>query len=74
MGQHVGSHLLDLMFVREQGYKRETKLLKMLLFIKTNLWKVFSCTIIKNIISSPLMVLFKFNVTDYKLTITRSNL
>ena len=39
MGQHVGSHLLDLMFVREQGYKRETKLLKMLLFIKTNLWK-----------------------------------
>ncbi|OWF47284.1 trafficking protein particle complex subunit 5-like [Mizuhopecten yessoensis] len=39
MGQHVGSHLLDLLFVREKGYKREVKLLNMLLFIKNNFWK-----------------------------------
>ncbi|KAJ8305470.1 hypothetical protein KUTeg_016015 [Tegillarca granosa] len=39
MGQHVGSHLLDLLFVREKGYKREIKLLNMLLFIKNSFWK-----------------------------------
>lgn len=39
LGQHVGSHMLDLLFVREKGYKRETKLLNMLLFIKNNFWK-----------------------------------
>ncbi|XP_064606621.1 trafficking protein particle complex subunit 5-like [Liolophura sinensis] len=39
MGHHVGSRVLDVMFVREKGFKRETKLLNMLLFIKSNLWK-----------------------------------
>ncbi|XP_041359501.1 trafficking protein particle complex subunit 5-like [Gigantopelta aegis] len=39
MGQHVGSHLLDVLFLREKGYKREVKLLTMLLFIKSNMWK-----------------------------------
>lgn len=39
LGQHVGTHMLDLLFVREKGYKRETKLLNMLLFIKNNFWK-----------------------------------
>ncbi|KAK6179159.1 trafficking protein particle complex subunit 5 [Patella vulgata] len=39
MGQHVGSHLLDVLLLREKGYKRELKLLNMLLFIKSNLWK-----------------------------------
>jgi len=32
--------LLDTIFLREKGYKRETKLLNMLMFVKTNLWKV----------------------------------
>ena len=40
MGQQVGVRLVDLLFLREKGYKRETKLLNMLLFIKSNLWKV----------------------------------
>ena len=40
MGQHVGSHLLDVLFVREKGFKREIKLLSMLIFIKSNFWKV----------------------------------
>ncbi|KAL3869420.1 hypothetical protein ACJMK2_042108 [Sinanodonta woodiana] len=39
LGQHVGSHLLDVLFVREKGYKREIKLLNMLLFIKGNFWR-----------------------------------
>lgn len=40
MGYSVGSHLLDALFVREKGYKREIKLLQMLLFVKTAVWKV----------------------------------
>ena len=40
MGQHVGSHLLDVLFVREKGFKREIKLLSMLIFVKSNFWKV----------------------------------
>ncbi|KAK7492878.1 hypothetical protein BaRGS_00015825 [Batillaria attramentaria] len=39
MGQHVGSHLLDVLFLREKGFKREIKLLSMLIFIKSNFWK-----------------------------------
>ncbi|XP_022200806.1 trafficking protein particle complex subunit 5 [Nilaparvata lugens] len=39
MGQEVGVKLLDLYFVREKNCKRENKLLNMLLFIKTTLWK-----------------------------------
>lgn len=39
MGQEVGLKLIDLYFVREKSCKRETKLLNMLLFIKTTLWK-----------------------------------
>lgn len=39
MGQEVGVKLIDLYFVREKSCKRETKLLNMLLFIKTTLWK-----------------------------------
>ncbi|KAL4236981.1 Trafficking protein particle complex subunit 5 [Mactra antiquata] len=39
LGQHVGNHLLDILFVRERGFKREVKLLNMLLFIKGNFWK-----------------------------------
>ncbi|XP_014673325.1 PREDICTED: trafficking protein particle complex subunit 5-like [Priapulus caudatus] len=39
LGRHVGFRILDLMFVRERNYKREVKLLNMLLFIKSSLWK-----------------------------------
>jgi len=38
-GKFVGSRLLDLIVFREKGYKRETKLLSMLMFIKSTLWK-----------------------------------
>ena len=40
MGHHVGVRILDVLVLRERGFKRETKLLNMLLFIKSNLWKV----------------------------------
>uniref|UniRef100_A0A1B6M110 Trafficking protein particle complex subunit 5 n=1 Tax=Graphocephala atropunctata TaxID=36148 RepID=A0A1B6M110_9HEMI len=39
MGQEVGIKLIDLYFVREKNCKREIKLLNMLLFVKTTLWK-----------------------------------
>ena len=40
LGKHVGWHCLEVIFLRDRGYKRETKLLNILLFIKGNLWKV----------------------------------
>lgn len=40
LGYDVGSRLLDLYVFREKSSKRETKLINMLLFIKTTLWKV----------------------------------
>ena len=42
MGQHVGVRMLDLLTVREKAGKREIKLLQMLIFIKSTVWKVFS--------------------------------
>ena len=39
LGHQVGSRLLDLVFVREKAAKRETKLLNVLLFVKSTLWK-----------------------------------
>jgi len=39
LGHHVGVRILDLLFVREKNFKRETKLLNMLLLIKSTLWK-----------------------------------
>lgn len=42
MGQHVGQRVLDMLVLREKGYKRETKLLNILIFIKSNVWKVES--------------------------------
>lgn len=42
MGQHVGARILEVLVVRERSYKREIKLLNILLFIKSNVWKV-SC-------------------------------
>jgi hypothetical protein len=40
LGYDVGSRLLDLYVYREKNSKRETKLINMLLFIKSTLWKV----------------------------------
>lgn len=39
MGQHVGVRILELLFLREKNFKREIKLLNMLLFVKSNVWK-----------------------------------
>nr|CAG4645223.1 EOG090X0H7V [Leptodora kindtii] len=39
MGQHVGVRMLDLLTVREKAGKREIKLLQMLIFIKSTVWK-----------------------------------
>lgn len=39
MGKDVGQRVIDLYFVRERSSRRELKLINMLLFIKTTLWK-----------------------------------
>ncbi|XP_050702333.1 trafficking protein particle complex subunit 5-like [Eriocheir sinensis] len=39
LGQHVGVRMVELLFVRERNYKRETKLLSTLLFVKGTMWK-----------------------------------
>ncbi|XP_064625577.1 trafficking protein particle complex subunit 5-like [Lineus longissimus] len=39
LGQHVGVRILDVVFFREKNFKRETKVVNMLNFIKGNLWK-----------------------------------
>lgn len=39
IGHDIGTKLIDLLMVREKNYKRETKLLSILLFIKCTLWK-----------------------------------
>lgn len=38
-GYHVGQRILDLLFMRERNFRREIKLLQVLLFIKTTVWK-----------------------------------
>uniref|UniRef100_A0A0N5AUE9 Mitochondrial DNA polymerase catalytic subunit n=1 Tax=Syphacia muris TaxID=451379 RepID=A0A0N5AUE9_9BILA len=38
-GKFVGSRLLDVIVVREKGYRREIKLLNMLMFVKGTVWK-----------------------------------
>ena len=47
MGQHVGIRMVDLLVLRERGFKREIKLLSVLIFIKANLWKVSSTQPVK---------------------------
>ncbi|XP_013788437.1 trafficking protein particle complex subunit 5-like [Limulus polyphemus] len=39
LGYHVGQRMVDLLFVRERNFKRETKLLNMLVFIKSVMWR-----------------------------------
>jgi len=38
-GYFVGSKLLDVIIIREKGFKRETKLLPMLMLLKGMIWK-----------------------------------
>ena len=38
-GKFVGVRLLDLIVLREKSYKRDTKLLNMLMFVKGTVWK-----------------------------------
>ena len=40
MGKSIGSRMLDVLVLREKGYKRETRIINVLLFIKTTVWKV----------------------------------
>eukprot|EP00918_Siedleckia_nematoides_P098244 GHVU01215058.1.p1 GENE.GHVU01215058.1~~GHVU01215058.1.p1 ORF type:complete len:155 (+),score=23.75 GHVU01215058.1:67-465(+) len=39
MGYQVGTRMLDVLILREKSYKREIKLIHMLVFIKSNVWK-----------------------------------
>eukprot|EP00112_Aurelia_sp_Birch-Aquarium-sp1_P006538 Seg172.12 transcript_id=Seg172.12/GoldUCD/mRNA.D3Y31 product="Trafficking protein particle complex subunit 5" protein_id=Seg172.12/GoldUCD/D3Y31 len=39
LGQHVGRRVSDVHVLREKGFKREIKLIRMLMFITSNLWK-----------------------------------
>ncbi|CAG9862286.1 unnamed protein product [Phyllotreta striolata] len=39
LGKRIGVKLIDLYFMRERGGKREIKLLNILLFVKSTLWK-----------------------------------
>ncbi len=39
LGWQVGARILDLLFVRERASRRETKLLNVLLMVKSTLWR-----------------------------------
>ena len=39
MGYHVGERLLNLIFIRDKQFKRETRLINILIFIKNSVWK-----------------------------------
>jgi hypothetical protein len=39
MGNHVGQRVVDMLFLREKNFKREIRLINMLMFIKTSVWK-----------------------------------
>ncbi len=39
MGHRVGERFIDVLVLREKGFRREIKLLNTLLFIKTTMWK-----------------------------------
>lgn len=39
VGYHVGQRMVDLIFLRDKNFKRETRLINLLIFIKSNLWK-----------------------------------
>ena len=39
MGYHVGQRVVDILFIREKNYKREVRLINMLMFVKNSVWK-----------------------------------
>jgi hypothetical protein len=39
MGSHVGQRIVDIHYVRDRSFKRETRLINVLLFVKTTVWK-----------------------------------
>ena len=39
MGYHVGERLLNPIFIRDKQFKRETRLINILIFIKNSVWK-----------------------------------
>ncbi|RDD47813.1 Trafficking protein particle complex subunit 5 [Trichoplax sp. H2] len=39
LGHHVGTRILDALYLRERGSKRELRLLQALIFVKTTVWK-----------------------------------
>eukprot|EP00794_Sanderia_malayensis_P007759 gene7759-8603_t len=39
LGQHVGRRIADIHVLREKGFKREVKLIRMLMFLTSNIWK-----------------------------------
>ena len=43
LGQHVGKSVADIHMYRDKGFKREVRLLRMLMFITTSVWKVLLC-------------------------------
>ena len=51
LGKQVGSRVLDVLVLREKGMKREVRVLNILLFIKSVLWKVSLSSTIKTISS-----------------------
>jgi len=38
-GQQIGIRIIDTFTIRERGFRRDTKLLNVLVFIRSNLWK-----------------------------------
>ena len=39
MGGHVGQRIVDVLFIRERNAKREIRLINVLVFIKSSVWK-----------------------------------
>lgn len=39
MGYGIGQRIVNLIFIRDKNFKRETKLINMLIFIKTTFWR-----------------------------------
>lgn len=39
MGYGIGQRIINVIFIRDKNFKRETKLINMLIFIKTSFWR-----------------------------------
>lgn len=40
IGYNVGQRVVDLMLIREKNFKRETRLINMLIFIRSKVWQM----------------------------------